>query len=177
MRQSRQYKSPNAAMMWSLVLPGLGQLYNKDYLIGFALIGLEFVVNLNSNLNLSLISTFIGDIHSAHHIINYSWGLFYPSIYGFAIWQAFNSAKANNDKMAGKEAERRTYFSGFFIGLVIGMDFGLFWHDSGFIIHHQATRFLDYPVFNGIVFGLILGFLGSIMENKVYRKSKAANYG
>lgn len=176
MRQNRQYKSPNAAMLWSVVLPGFGQLYNKDYLVGFALIVLEFVVNLNANLNLSLITTFIGDINSSHHSINYRWGLFYPSIYGYAIWQAYNSARANNEKLAGKEGLMRTYFSGFFLGLVIGMDFGLFWHDGGFIIDHHAIRFLDYPVVNGIVFGLLMGILGHIMENKVYRKHKKVNY-
>ncbi|MBT2728272.1 hypothetical protein J7E63_15165 [Bacillus sp. ISL-75] len=69
MRQSRQYKSPFAAMLWSCVLPGFGQLYNKDYIVGAVLIGLEFIVNLNSNLNISLIDSFIGDINSAHHAI------------------------------------------------------------------------------------------------------------
>ncbi|MDN3019168.1 hypothetical protein PH210_23630 [Paenibacillus sp. BSR1-1] len=174
MRQTRQYKSPNAAMLWSVVLPGFGQLYNKDYLVGFALIALEFLVNLNANLNLSLITTFVGDMNSSHHSINYRWGLFYPSIYGYAIWQAYNAARANNEKLVGKEGPMRTYFSGFFLGLVIGMDFGLFWHDGSFITQLTALRFLDYPVVNGIVFGLLMGILGHIMENKVYRKQKAA---
>lgn len=53
MRQSRQYKSPYAALFWSCVLPGFGQFYNKDYIVGAVLIVLEFLINLNSNLNLS----------------------------------------------------------------------------------------------------------------------------
>lgn len=177
MRQSRQYKSPWAAMLWSVVLPGLGQLYNKDYLIGFLLIVLEFLVNMKSKLNIALIYSFNGDLNAAHHAVDYSWALFYPSIYGYALWQAFNAAKANNGKLDGREGERRTYFSGFFIGLVIGMDFGLFWHDSRFIVDHSVIRLLDFPLYNGIFLGGLLGIIGHIMENKVYRKYKAVNYG
>ncbi|MFB5198562.1 hypothetical protein ACE198_27465 [Neobacillus sp. KR4-4] len=172
MRQSRQYKSPYAAMLWSCVLPGFGQFYNKDYIVGAVLIGMEFVVNLNSNLNLSLINSFIGDIHSAHHVIDYRWALFYPSLYGYAIWQAFNAAITNNHKMIGKDADQRTYLSGFFIGMVLGMDFGLFWHNTSLIRHYSVIRFLDFPVFNGLAFGLLIGIMGHIMEIKVYRKQK-----
>jgi hypothetical protein len=172
MRNSRQYKSPYAAMLWSCVLPGFGQFYNKEYLVGAVLIGLEFIVNLNSNLNLSLIFTFMGDINSAHQSIDYKWALFYPSLYGYGIWQAFNSAIANNDKLIGKEVDQRTYLSGFFIGMVLGMDFGLFWHDSSFIRHYTVIRLLDFPVLNGLALGLLTGTLGHLMENKIYRKQK-----
>lgn len=172
MRQSRQYKSPYAAMLWSCVLPGFGQFYNRDYIVGSLLIGLEFIVNLNSNLNLSLLHTFMGDINSAHHVIDYRWALFYPSLYSYAIWQAFNSAKANNDKLDGREVVHRTYLSGFFIGIVLGMDFGLFWHDSSFFSQFTVLRFLDFPVLNGLLLGLLTGTLGHITENKLYRKSR-----
>ena len=166
MRSSRPYKSPNAAMLWSLVLPGFGQLYNKDYFIGTILLVLEFLINFNSHLNLVLVSTFNGDIRNAHQWVNYSWGLFYPSIYGFAFWQAYNSAKAHNNRADGK-LEKRTYFTGFFIGLVIGMDFGLIWHDSNLM---KTFALLDYPVFNGVLLGLLLGLLAHFVEIKLYRK-------
>ncbi|MBO0961008.1 hypothetical protein J1P26_15005 [Neobacillus sp. MM2021_6] len=166
MRSSRPYKSPNAAMLWSLVLPGFGQLYNKDYFMGITLLGLEFLINLKSNLNLVLVNSFKGDILAAHQPVNYSWALFYPSVYGFAMWQAFNTARVNNHKLTGNEVERRTYLTGFFIGLVIGMDFGLFWHDCRYI---KMLPFLDYPVFNGIVFGVVLGLVGHFIEKRHYR--------
>ena len=140
--------------------------------VGIVLLGLEFIVNLNSNLNLSLADTFMGDINSAHHVINYRWALFYPSLYGYAIWQAFNFAIANNNRINGKDVVQRTYLSGFFIGLVLGMDFGLFWHDSSLIRHYTFIRFLDYPVFNGLAIGLLTGIFGHIMENRIYRKHR-----
>ncbi|MDR4949917.1 hypothetical protein [Neobacillus cucumis] len=169
MRSNRPYKSRYAAMFWSVVLPGFGQFYNRDYFIGIMLLMLEFIINLKSHLNLVLVNTFNGDLQLAHQSVNYSWGLFYPSIYGFAIWQAFNSAKANNNKLEGKGVEKRTYLSGFFLGLVVGMDFGLFWHDSNLI---KIIHLLDYPVFNGVLFGLILGLIGNLLEQKIYRKHK-----
>jgi hypothetical protein len=173
MRQSRQYKSPLAALVWSCLFPGFGQFYNKDYIVGTVLIGMELIVNLNSNLNLSLTGSFIGDINSAHRVIDYRWALFYPSVYGYAIWQAFNSAKANNNKMVGIDVEQRTYLSGFFIGMVLGMNFGLFWHDSSFISQYGVLRFLDFPVFNGLALGMLAGTFGHIMET-IYRKQRAA---
>ncbi|MEH7127498.1 hypothetical protein V7103_04645 [Neobacillus drentensis] len=175
MRQSQQYKSPYAALFWSCVLPGFGQIYNKDYIVGAVLIVLEFLINLNSNLNISLIGSFKGDIQLPHQAIDFRWALFYPSLYGYGIWQAFNAAKANNDKMLGNDAGQRTYLSGFFLGLVLGMDFGLFWHDSSFITHFSFIRLLDFPVFNGLTLGLMVGILGHIMENLFYRKYKAAH--
>ncbi|QCJ44791.1 hypothetical protein FAY30_24505 [Bacillus sp. S3] len=167
MRSSRPYKSPYAAMLWSLVLPGFGQLYTKEYLIGIVLLVLEFLINLNSNLNLVLLEAFDGDLDAPHQIIDYSWGLFYPSLYGFAMWQAFNSAIVNNNKLEGKAVEKRTYLSGFFIGLVIGMDLGLFSHDSPIM---KVSTFLDNPVLNGILFGVLFGIMAHFVENKYYRK-------
>jgi hypothetical protein len=175
MRQSRQYQSPCAAMVWSMVLPGFGQLYNRDFLIGAVLLILEFTVNLNSNLNLVLLHSFSGQLHSAHQVIDYRWGLFYPSIYGYSSWQAFNSAKVNNIRLSGKEGKKRTYLTGFFIGLVLGMDFGLFWHDSKLLIGSSVMRFLDYPVFGGIILGLLFGVIGHLLENGVYRRQRTVH--
>ncbi|WP_042374866.1 hypothetical protein [Neobacillus jeddahensis] len=169
MRNSRPYMSPNAALCWSMLLPGFGQLYNKDYFLGITLLALEIIINLHAHLNLVLFDSFNGDVFASHHSINYSWGLFYPALYGYAMWQAYNAAKANNRKLIGEPVATRTYLSGFFIGIVLGMDLGLFLHDQPWF---KKIAFLDYPVFNGLLFGLALGFLGHFLEKNVYRKHK-----
>ncbi|MGX6445611.1 hypothetical protein ACWM35_20535 [Neobacillus sp. K501] len=174
MRQKREYKSPYAAMLWSMLLPGFGQFYNKDYLVGVVLIAFEILVNLNSNLNLALVHSFHGDFTQAHDVIDYRWGMFYPSLYGFSIWQAFNAARANNDRKFHGQASRRTYLSGFFAGMVVGMDLGLFWHDYTFFQHSRLFFFLDMPVFNGLFYGLLFGILGCTFERTIYRKRRAA---
>jgi hypothetical protein len=174
MRQSREYKSPYAAGVWSMVLPGFGQFYNKDYILGFVLLVLEFLINLYSNLNLALVYSFTGDFTLAHNVIDYKWGMFYPSIYAFSIWQAFNTAKAHKHRVLENKQIERTYFSGFFIGLVVGMDLGLFWHDYSFLNPYKVLSLLNMPVFSGLVFGLIFGLLGNYLEKTFYRKKKAA---
>jgi hypothetical protein len=174
MRRKTEYKSPYAAAVWSMVLPGFGQLYNKDYIIGFVLIGFEFLINLYSNLNLALVYSFTGDFTRAHSVIDYRWGMFYPSLYAFSIWQAFNAAKTHNARALDMMMKRRTYYTGFFIGLVVGMDLGLFWHDFPYLKQFKVLSILNLPVFSGLIYGLLLGFLGNYLEKTIYRKKKAA---
>ncbi|OLS41114.1 hypothetical protein [Bacillus sp. MRMR6] len=167
MRQQRGYKSPGAALVWSMVLPGFGQLYNKNYFIGGVLIVFEILVNVYSNLNLALLYSIKGDFLQAHEIINFKWGLFYPSLYCFSLWHAYNIAIANNAQVLHHTIARRTYLTGFFIGMVIGMDLGLMLHDYTFLGKNPVTFILDMPVFNGLILGLVLGYIGHLIEKTV----------
>jgi hypothetical protein len=38
-------------LLWSIALPGFGQILNGNFLKGLLLIGLEFMINVQSNLN------------------------------------------------------------------------------------------------------------------------------
>jgi hypothetical protein len=172
MRQRTEYKSPYAAAVWSMILPGFGQMYNKDYIIGFVLLGFEFLINLYSNLNLALVYSFTGDFAQAHSVIDYSWGMFYPSLYAFSIWQAFNAAKAHNERFLDHVLKKRTHLTGFFIGLVVGMDSGLFWHDFAFLNQFKVLSIFNMPVFSGLLFGLLFGWLGNFLEKTIYRQKK-----
>lgn len=169
MRHKQVYKSPVAAMLWSIALPGLGQIYNRDYVPAFLLLVLEFLININSNLNLSVLHSFHYDFQLAHEAVNYRWGLFYPSIYGFAIWQAYNHAKAHNHKIEGTGVLKTVYFTGFFFGFIIGMNLGLYWHNHEMIEMINFLHFLHFPVFNGLVLGIFGGILGALIE-RFYRK-------
>jgi TM2 domain-containing membrane protein YozV len=171
MRQRREYKSPYAAAVWSMMLPGFGQFYNKDYVIGLILIGFEFLINLNSNLNLALVYSFTGDFAQAHSFLNYRWGMFYPSLYAFSIWQAFNSAKAYNDRFLENVLKKRTYLTGFFIGLVVGMDAGLFWHNFPLLNQFRVLSIFNMPVFSGLLFGLLGAWLGHFIEITIFHKN------
>ncbi|MDD2620644.1 MAG: hypothetical protein PHC92_08270 [Syntrophomonadaceae bacterium] len=76
------------AALWSIAIPGFGQLVNGKYLKGLTLIGLEFLINMKSNLNTIIISSFHGQTIEAINSTNYQWLMFYPCIYLFAIWDA-----------------------------------------------------------------------------------------
>ncbi|UOR12628.1 DUF5683 domain-containing protein [Halobacillus amylolyticus] len=159
------YKSPISALLWSMAFPGLGQLYNKEYVIGLVFIGLEVYFNLMSNINMSLIYTFKWELHKALAVANIKWGLFYPSIYAFAMWDAFNKAKNINHTLDIKNgsstmAEKRTYYTGLFFGLVVGMVFGL------------SINFLISPVLSGISTGIVGAILGNLIENLYIKHRK-----
>lgn len=79
-------------LLWSVALPGFGQILNKKYLKGILLIFLEFLVNVQGNFNEIILLSFHGEIEIAIQQTNYEWLLFYPCLYFFAMWDAFKDA-------------------------------------------------------------------------------------
>jgi hypothetical protein len=86
-----KYK-PVEALLWSIALPGLGQLLNRKYFKAFLLILLEIMINIGARLNLVIMNSFKGDIHAAISHTNYQWLMFYPCVYMFGIWDSFKDA-------------------------------------------------------------------------------------
>lgn len=87
-------------LLWSIALPGLGQLLNRQYLKGILFIGLEFTVNVLGNLNQAIVLSFHGQIEEAIYQINYPWYLFYPCLYFFAMWDAYKYAGDENNSFS-----------------------------------------------------------------------------
>lgn len=79
-------------ILWSIAIPGFGQLLNKKYIKGLVLIVLEICINLMSKLNTAIIFSFHGKTQSANEITNYYWLMYYPCIYFFSIWDAYKDA-------------------------------------------------------------------------------------
>jgi hypothetical protein len=79
-------------IFWSIAFPGFGQILNGKLIKGLIFIFLEFLINVNSNLNEVIIFSFTGDIGQAIAKTNYEWIMFYPCVYSFAIWDAFRDA-------------------------------------------------------------------------------------
>lgn len=105
------YKSPITALLWSVMMCGFGQYYNGQYIFGTVLLLCEVGANVLSRLNVSILHSFHGDYQMANDIINYQWGLFYPSIYGFSIWQAYNKAKIISHQREGNELPKKNLFN------------------------------------------------------------------
>lgn len=91
-----QSKDKLEKLLWSIALPGFGQLLNKQYVKGILLIVLEFVVNVMANLNQIIILSFYGKIQEAIDQTNYLWLMFYPCLYFFAMWDAYRDADGEN---------------------------------------------------------------------------------
>jgi hypothetical protein len=93
-----------------------------QYIFGIVLLLLGGSANTLSHLNLAILETFNGDLKAAHDVINYEWGMFYPSIYVFSFWQAYNKAFTINSLLDG-EQPKKNYLSGFCVGLVLAPPF------------------------------------------------------
>ncbi|MEA4926475.1 MAG: hypothetical protein VB084_14355 [Syntrophomonadaceae bacterium] len=142
-----RYRSARMALLWSMTIPGFGQLYNGDYLVGLLLVLLEFAINVKANLNLAIFYSFQGDCLQAARIANLQWMLFYPCVYAFSLWQAYNQAMDNNrlhDKPAGTKSH--TYYNGVFVGAAMIGTLGVIYSSN------------IGPVFGGLA-GMALGAL------------------
>ena len=79
-------------ILWSIALPGFAQILNGKFLKGLLFIGLEILINVQSNFNDVIILSFHWEIEKAIEQTNYQWLMFYPCLYFFAIWDAYSDA-------------------------------------------------------------------------------------
>lgn len=169
----KEYKSPSAALLWSITMTGFGQFYNGQYIFGTLLFLFEVFINGSSSLNMAIWHSFHGDMQSAHDIFDFQWGMFYPSGYIFSIWHAYNKAIVINHQQDGKDSPKETFLTGFFFCYVIGMNLGVYWHPH-FLDSHPLLFPLASPILYGLILGLILGFIGHFIE-RYYKTRKVSS--
>jgi hypothetical protein len=80
-------------ILWSIALPGFGQILNKHFLKGVLFIAAEIIINTKAHLNEVIISSFYGNTELAVKQTQYQWLMFYPCIYMFAIWDAYKNTE------------------------------------------------------------------------------------
>lgn len=154
-------KNQYEKLLWSIALPGFGQLLNKKYIKGLLLVLLEFLVNVKSNLNEVIVLSFHGKIDEAIALTDYGWLMFYPCLYLFAMWDAFKDAGGGQ----GPYEFLPFVFSAFVstIGLIYSSNLPLF-------------GFLWGPVFLPILFIVVGSFIGSVIRFIVLKwNSDASN--
>ena len=79
-------------LLWSIALPGFGQLLNGKYVKGIVFIFLEILVNVQGSLNVAILLSFQGEIEKAIQQADYQWIMFYPCLYFFSMWDAYKDA-------------------------------------------------------------------------------------
>ncbi len=141
--------------LWSIALPGFGQLLNGKLLKGFILIGLEFLVNCQSNLNEIIISSFHGEIENTVNQTNYQWLMFYPCVYMFGIWDAYKDAGGGTTPYA-----------------VVPFAFGAYFGTIGIIF---SRNFLG-AVWLGLI-GLFMGVTVGLLIRTIMRNRSIINRG
>ncbi|MHA6252703.1 hypothetical protein [Oceanobacillus sp. CAU 1775] len=134
-------------LLWSIALPGFGQLLNGKLFKELILIFLEFLINVQSNFNKIILLSFHGQIEEAIQQTNYEWLMFYPCLYFFAMWDAY--------KDAGDEQQPYSFLP--FVFAAYSVTVGCIYSTS-----LRLFGVLFGPVWLPMLFvipGLILGFL------------------
>lgn len=174
-------RNPYIIAWWSAAFPGFGHLLLSKYLRGFVLFIWEVVVNVNCNLNLSMIYSFQGEIEKAKEILDTRWLLIYIPVYIFAIWDSYRTTVDLNKIFVLAEREEHR-FNSFSIGImeinyldkrnpIMAIIWSLFMPGLGQLyIHRVITAF--FVIIWGVVFfylshgleALSLLFLGEIKQ-------------
>lgn len=138
-------------------MPGFGQLLNGRLLKGFLFIGLEFLININSNLNQAILLSFHGDSQTAVQLTDYQWLMFYPCVYLFAIWDSFHDAGGGTAPYSFLPFVFAAYLG------TVGVIFSRYLKIAGVVIG---------PVWLPLLFILAGGVIGLIMK-RILLKAKA----
>ncbi|ASK61202.1 hypothetical protein CFK37_02835 [Virgibacillus phasianinus] len=138
-------------LLWSVALPGFGQLLNKRYVKGIVLIILEFAVNVMSHFNQAIILSFHGKIQEAIDQTNFLWLMFYPCLYFFAIWDAYKDAQGENRPFSFLPFVFSAYFVT--VGLILSPTFTF----MGQLIGPIWLPILFLPI--GIIIGWIIKWI------------------
>ena len=146
---------PLEVLLWSIAFPGFGQILNKMYLKGAFFIVLEFVINVNANLNMNILYSFQGKSAQAIEVTNYEWAMFYPCVYLFAIYESYLCAL----EKSGQEV--RKYLALPFVS-------GAYFSTVGVIFSNVGGILLP-PTFVAI-FGIFFGVgVGSLIRTLLMR--------
>ncbi|MBL0387286.1 hypothetical protein JJB07_11550 [Tumebacillus sp. ITR2] len=88
--------NPKLAAFWSALMPGTGHLYCYRLSTGFFALFSWIAVVYQSHLLPSVLYTFHGDFEQARTVLNPAWGLFFPSLYAFSIYDSYLTATEYN---------------------------------------------------------------------------------
>ncbi|AEI42989.1 hypothetical protein [Paenibacillus mucilaginosus] len=89
-------KNPWAGMLWSLFTPGLGQLYGGSTIVGTFVLAWWIFVCYKAAAVRAWLHSFLGDFSGVHAMVDWKWFLFLPSMYTFAVYQAYASVNESN---------------------------------------------------------------------------------
>lgn len=89
-------RNPILSFLWSLFMPGLGQLYIHRIVTAFFVIIWSVAFFYFSHALEAVSLLFIGEVQQATSVIKDKWLLFFPSLYGFAVFDSYINTVENN---------------------------------------------------------------------------------
>lgn len=136
----------NIAALFSILMPGFGQIYNRQFVKGVAFILLEHFDNMYGNINKAIYLDFNGLHEEAVNVLNYEGALFYAGFYVYVVWDAWYYAKEG----ANKTTTAIPFLIGGFLGVMATI---------------YASK-LPYPVLSIGLFMIIPMIVGMIVFRK-----------
>lgn len=100
-------KNPWVALSWSVMMPGLGHLYNHNLLTGIFILTWWIFIAYFSHLAEALSLSAYGNFEQVKTIVDPDWLLFLPSLHTFAIFDSYTQAVELNKLF---EIEQANYF-------------------------------------------------------------------
>jgi hypothetical protein len=88
----------NIASLFSILMPGFGQIYNGQFIKGAFLLIIEHYDNAFGKINAAIHLDFTGLHQQAIEVTNFQYMMFYPGFYAYTVWDAWYYAKPNADK-------------------------------------------------------------------------------
>lgn len=82
-------RKPLNSVLWSCLMPGLGQILIHRITIAFFILIWWIVIAYFSHMAAAIHYTFLGNFREATSVLNLQWTLFLPSIYFFSIYDAY----------------------------------------------------------------------------------------
>lgn len=95
---------PWVAIVCSLLLPGLGQVYLQRLMTGLYILVIWVAACTQSRLLTAIHHTCVGNFELAAGVMVPHWLLFLPSLYGYAMFEAYHSTQAINSLNAKEQA-------------------------------------------------------------------------
>ena len=89
-------RNPWISVIWSLLIPGSGQLYIHRLITALFVVAWWIVICYYSKLLPSFHYTFLGDFSRAKSVVDMQWFLNIPSVYFFAMYDAYVNTVSNN---------------------------------------------------------------------------------
>jgi hypothetical protein len=89
----------NIAALFSILMPGLGQVYNRQFVRGIVFLIIEHYDNAFGHLNAAIHLDFNGFHQKAVEAIDFQNLMFYPGFYSYCVWDAWYFAKPGADKV------------------------------------------------------------------------------
>lgn len=84
--------------LFSILMPGFGQIYNKQLFKGIVFVIFEHFDNMFGKINAAIQLDFNGLHQQALDTVIYDAMLFYPGFYVYSVWDAWFYAKNGADK-------------------------------------------------------------------------------